>query len=674
MVASKSYNNPDTDFLKNAFFLSAPVQLSSPPNITPKSAGWGAERNFSVIVSHYTDVNLTLWHSKGASGGPYSIANNTIVSSPSGTQVDVFQNYTCTDISTWFFKFNATDVNDGGDSSTGFVDYTLTEDDILIGQDEVGNASYVNRSDTLVPIATLLAHSVNDTERNMLAASPQATLYLNATTDNDDAFTTFASNQTNSTGYANFYFLPDCSYSVGEQKWRTYTSGDTCYSNALSENFTVYLQGDLRPNVTKPVNLFEYQNGAENVTINITVPDECNASITGVSFNITLNNTDESTIDYCTNIIELGNGNYSCEWNTTTTGVGRYDVIVLAYGVGYYNNGTTIRVDSFRVIPPINNPANLTNSSVLQNPWGWGGVFNFSVEVYDQDYDNVNVSFWISPDNVSWTYHDSQNCTACNGWNELNFSYEGFSCIDQQLWYFKFNATDGVNATVIPEGNFTVQKDNVTISYSAGGGNATYVNRSTPGTTHLILQVFDAINVTNPYLPAGRNGTFWVTYNDSYYNNGYFNQTNTSGHLNYVFKPSCSPKYFVGPQNWTGGIIETDTCYYAANYTPPLTVYVVGDMNDTLVSPAGEDFFEGQNVSIRINITEECSVLDTLNDSLVYFNISHDAYSDTCTLINETTGYYNCTWNVTGAPGGWYNITADLDRIYFNSKSTAYAN
>ncbi|MCK5594361.1 MAG: hypothetical protein KAI18_03900, partial [Candidatus Aenigmarchaeota archaeon] len=566
-----------------------------------------------------------------------------------------------------------TDSNSEGNMTTTFHDYTLTTDDIMLGQSHVGNASYVNRSLTIDPVSVRLAHSVNDTVRNVLIGATTATLYINVTNDNAANYTTVDSNTTNSTGYINFDFLPDCSYSVGAQKWQTYTESDTCYSDKLSSYFTVYVQGDLRPNVTLPKDLEQYQNGIENVTINITLFDECGLDISNAELNITLNNTDVDAVDYCTDVINLGSGNYSCEWETTVTGVGRYDVIVKAYNVTYYNNGTTTLSDSFRVIPPINNAPNLTNNTMVYDIDGWGATFNFSVEVYDKDYDTVNVSFWISSDNSTWVFEDSQNCTACNDWNQLNFSYEGFSCSDQQEWYFKFNATDYENDTELSGVNFTVEKDDVTVVYSVGGGNATYVNRTSPGTTQLIFSVFDADNVSNPALPSGRNGTFWVSYDDTTYDDGYFNQTNSTGHINYIFKPSCSPKYAIGPQNWTGGI-KDDTCYFDTNDTESLIVYVVGEMNDTLVSPLGGDFFENDNVSIRVNLTQECDATDLVVDAAVDFSVHHDAYSATCSVVNEADGNYNCTWNVTGAPGGWYNITINSTRQYLNPISELKVN
>ncbi|NOQ55827.1 MAG: DUF87 domain-containing protein, partial [Nanohaloarchaea archaeon] len=402
--------------------------------------------------------------------------------------------------------------------------------------------------------------------------------------------------------------------------------------------------------------------------INITLADECGLDISNAELNITLNNTDVGAADYCTDVINLGSGNYSCEWETTVTGVGRYDVIVKAYNVTYHNNGTITLVDSFRVIPPINNAPNLTNNTMLYDIDGWGATFNFSVEVYDKDYDTVNVSFWISSDNSTWVFEDSKNCTACNEWNQLNFSYDGFSCSDQQEWYYKFNATDYENDTELSGVNFTVEKDDVTVVYSVGGGNATYVNRTSPGTTQLIFSVFDADNVSNPVLSAGSNGSFWVSYNDTTYDTGYFNQTNSTGNLNYIFKPSCSPKYAIGPQNWTGGI-KGDTCYFDTNDTESLIVYVVGEMNETLVTPLGGDFFENDNVSIRVNLTQECDVADIVVDAAVDFSVHHDTYSATCSVVNEADGNYNCTWNVTGAPGGWYNITVNSTRQYLNSIS-----
>ncbi|MCK5373076.1 MAG: hypothetical protein KAJ20_01960, partial [Candidatus Aenigmarchaeota archaeon] len=373
-------------------------------------------------------------------------------------------------------------------------------------------------------------------------------------------------------------------------------------------------------------------------------------------------------------VVDLGSGNYSCEWNTTDTGVGRYDVIAKAYNISYYNNGTFTEVDSFRVIPPINDAPNLTNRTILQDIDGWSATFNFSVEVYDKNYDTVNVSFWISSDNSTWVFEDSQNCTACNDWNQLNFSYEGFSCSDQQVWYYKFNATDYINDTELSSGNFTVERSNVTVVYNVGGGNATSANRTSPGSTQFLLQIYDSDNVSSPQLSAGYNASFWVSYNDTDYDNGYITQTNSTGYINYTFKPSCVPIYSVGPQNWTGGI-KGDSCYFDTNITEQLIVYIIGEMNITFISPSGEKYLRGEeNVTIRANITSECSVQETLNTTIVNFTMTSQytstPYACTSEIYNESTGYYNCTFDTSGKDPRGYNITMNATQQYYLTSIT----
>ncbi|MCK4496847.1 MAG: hypothetical protein KAU24_01530, partial [Candidatus Aenigmarchaeota archaeon] len=202
-------------------------------------------------------------------------------------------------------------------------------------------------------------------------------------------------------------------------------------------------------------------------------------------------------------------------------------------------------------------------------------------------------------------------------------------------------------------------------------GNPTEVNRSGNQIVSptIIIRIYDDDNQT--YVNGSEhptNGTLWVAYNGSNWDSGMKNETNENGYVEFLFDPTPDCDYLQGVRNWIAGTINT-TCYVDQNYTgtlPNITVY--GDLvnNVTNVScPGGycEDF---ENVSIQGRVLDKCD--NPRNSSWVRFNVSHDGFEDVCEPVyNETNGYFNCSWNVTGNPGGWYDVYMWSNETYFNN-------
>jgi hypothetical protein len=236
--------------------------------------------------------------------------------------------------------------------------------------------------------------------------------------------------------------------------------------------------------------------------------------------------------------------------------------------------------------------------------------------------------------------------------------------------YYKFNATDyqGGTNTTTPT-SFSTRKDNTQAIITAGAEST--VNRT--GTAKILLQV--RINDTdkNQWLGGDRNCSIFV--NSTKYNNA----TDASGYCNLNFDPDCSANYFSpGIKDWLGGINETDTCYNATNSTKT-NVTIWGQLFTTLENPPqGSSFSPGSQINITGNVTSDCysqEGLITGAASAFELKLNTTTSWESCTPVSEfSAGYYNCTWNSTGKPGGYYDVrfNSSKESAYYKNTSSTY--
>jgi len=77
-----------------------------------------------------------------------------------------------------------------------------------------------------------------------------------------------------------------------------------------------------------------------------------------------------------------------------------------------------------------------------------------------------------------------------------------------------------------------------------------------------------------------------------------------------------------------------------------------------------KDYLSSVNASCGFNVTDaNVTVTVSHYDS----RLSPPSFSDTCSPVyNWSSGIYNCTWNVSSNPSGWYNVTIESNRTYYN--------
>ena len=516
---------------------------------------------------------------------------------------------------------------------------------------------------------------VNDTDVNASAYNPSfesAKVWFNVT--NGTGLYRDGSNTTNASGYVEYNFEPSCSnpgYNVGPKDWFGYVSVDTCYKNSMSSTLNVTIIGDLAPDVTYPSGQTFYRQQYAYINITGSVKDECNFHyVPNATANFTVFSVAFPETHYeCEDVYSQDNGTYNCTFNATSAVEGWYNVMFNVTNYPYYNNGTVFESNRFRLIqswyPPL-----LENQTVeVEDDWGWGENFTFRVNVSDVNGDDVNVSLWISSDNSTWTFVNYSMCYNCGDKTEQEFYYRNFNCSDIGDWYFKFNATDSQNETEGSGINFNLTKDDVEIRYvGTSTGNNSAVNRSEQ--VFLKIRVFDTDKEV--YVTGGHEGKTWITTDGISYDSGNLTTTDSSGYLNFTFVPNCS--YSVGMQNWTAGIHNETSlgCYKNQNHTGVLRTTIYGWMNNSIESTAQGFYYSNQNVTLRGNVTDDCGI--NMTDADIELSVRHRSFTEQCLpIINETgdyDGYYNCTWNVSSNPSGWYNITMNSSKRYYNNQTT----
>jgi hypothetical protein len=549
-------------------------------------------------------------------------------------------------------------------SNTSVISHTLRKDDISLIY-VLGNESYVNRNGNN---STKFIIYVLDRDKNSPAFSQIGVQYYPRVwfnIFNGTSFITDGSNSTNSSGYVEYNFNPDCRYDAGKQNWIAYVQADACYKDASSEAYNVTIVGDLVPFVVYPNGITYYRENQLYINISAFVQDECKLrNISGATVTIEPISVGFGDVYICNNVQDYGNGTYSCTFNATEAKEGWYNVRVNVSNVIYYNDASFTNASVFRIIqvwqPPV-----LEDATVFpEDDWGWGENYTFKVNVSDANADDVNVSLWLSKDGVNWNYISSQMCYNCGSKRELTFYYSGFTCNDIGTYYFKFNATDPRNTTDMTPISFNLDKDDVDFVYDSNSlGNNSWVNRSESVT--LKIKVYDRDN--KQFVDRYVSGKIWVTYDGVNYGS-VWEASGDNGYLSAVFTPDCS--YNVGTQYWKAGIVN-DACYKNANSTLTLTVNIKGWLNNTISQPNGEAYLSNQNVTISGLVSDECN--NPINDAYVFYKVKHGTFEDYC-FASYIGGYYTCTWNISNNPPGWYSVFMYSSRDLYNNASKVKQN
>ncbi|RLJ09558.1 MAG: hypothetical protein DRP15_03330, partial [Candidatus Aenigmatarchaeota archaeon] len=247
MNSSKSLHWSGYDFKENAFYLKFAPQLEN-PTVTPQSAGWGRERNFSVNITDRGSDTVTVWlweEVPAGSGNWIQIGEPKQCSLCNGVILWWTKNYTCADLNnpSRNFKFNATDT-EGNIRETTPQAFSIQKDSLAI--------DYVSGNESTATPLTPAEFVLRARDLDYPTQTIIEDLYLrfNVTTTSWGGPEKYVgNNKTNSNGYVYFYFIPDADFTSGTRRWYGYvdTLLSACYAYNYSDNFTVYVNVNWPP-------------------------------------------------------------------------------------------------------------------------------------------------------------------------------------------------------------------------------------------------------------------------------------------------------------------------------------------------------------------------------------------------------------------------------------------
>ncbi len=608
-------------------------------------------------------MNLSLWLNLT---GDWELANSTTCDADdsdyaSGKSVSFIQDFDCGDVGSKEYKFNITSFWNYN-NTTSANGFSILKDDVTIISDS--DPANINRESG----SGLFVFRIRDDDNAssyVTNSSTNAAIYFSYenVSEHNISYTV----NPNSTGYLNYSLDPDCNYSTGIHYWKGGTTTDDCYYAVnLSSDPTFNVTGQLKNSIIQPSEDSEFAMGTlVNITSNISSDCQENVSSATVTHEASLYGS--GTWEWA-NISAIENeefGKYNSTWNTTFNQGGNWSFKINASKLNYYSNSTIFTNWTY-----LNNTApTAENASVSPETDGWGSNYSFSISVDDMQYDNVTCKLFTYTAG-SWSYRG--NDTVYLGVGNCTVNVTDFTCSDintTSLNWFKWEIDDATN--VFNTSNVSapsITKDNVTIYYEYG--NNSTANRNMSQTDLLIVRIFD--NNSQKYVGSqipNATGRIFVTTNGNDFDSGTQNTTNSSGYLNIYF--DATGDFSVGLQNWTGGTYG-DSCYYDANLTQNYTLIVKGDLANSIsswISPGGkgESVVKPDNVSFQMLVKDDEDLGITGASLNVTFINSLYGNNFTCDTIMEiSNGYYNCTINTTLMSAGWYNITIDSNKTYYN--------
>ncbi len=703
MTSTRQYFLPNTTTLTNWFWLENKNATETDLKVTPPQDGWTRLYNYTVLVNDADSdvVNCSLYINK-SDGQGWLYKGSNILYNASGIvnrncSVTV-HDFTGDDIGNNSFRFLINDSEPANVhyTSTAYGPY-LEEANTTVGH-HAGNGSTVNISDYSEDYTTLLSVQANDTDNESFAPNANVTfwMYYNLTAMAPGYVT-----PTNSTGHANYDFNPDCNYSAGNWEWFAGVT-DAYYEDKNTTRFNVTLLEDINVNLISPLGLEDVRGN--NITIRFGLYDSCNRNITGVSgINITMSNDITGQIFNCTNIIGEGNGVYNCTFNTSANpGImpaGSYGIEINSWKQYYNRDNTSLPFigdsQSFYIETPPSLFSAKVNASQLGGSVGsWSEDWNFSVNVTDEDGDEVTVVLWERKYTSgsgwsSWQPVGSTSCgegtEICNN-NVVSIPVDGYTHYNGQqpttandTWSFKFNCTDEAGKPTeggnqysyeISGYNYTIERDDINITLYAGYN--TTLDRNGTANLTLSVMVYD-IDLGRNLTGGEAKGNVWISKNGT--NLEYVTQVNViNGLFSYTFQPEdCN--YKVGVQHWIIGLINYNNWFKVTNATMAnITLYA--PLNGTINTPNGETYpggtYPGEYmIPIWFSVFEmDCpaNYVGNLDNKSLKINPS-DGDPSYPTILGSSiydwsNGSYNYSWD-SNKVKEWYNITAILGEQYY---------
>ncbi|MEM2452751.1 MAG: hypothetical protein QW481_07145, partial [Candidatus Methanomethylicia archaeon] len=678
--SSKEYYNSNSTLFENWIFLINSPPIAENVSVAPESGGWGEKFSFRVDVYDLQrdTINCSLYVYTGKND--WLLKGSKIIQNGQGTCEINVTNFDCLDINTTQptrFKFQ---ISDG--------ENVFNTSEILapsIGRNDVnltlirGNNSFVNRTYG----STLFTIRVFDLDRSIYPEN--VNLSVLATKDNYN-YQRIGYVLSNSTGYANFNFAPDCSYNVGIQNWK-FEVVDNCYIPLNSSDYITTIYGWLRNNITSPKGE-KYLRGEQDVILRGQIKDECGNEISQANATFKVRNVNGATFT-CSPTQEEDFGYYNCtiySQTHSTWPTRGYDVTMESNKTYYNINSTTqqfmqgVRGFFLETRPRIWNP-----QAIPSQDGGWGETWSFKVRVGDYDFDNLVVRMWLRKAGQDWSLA-AANYSVQGEDVEVVFTKSDFTSLDIGNWEVKFNVTDYPNVDSWDKNetlpiSFTLVQDDINITLIEG--NDTVVNRSIAplqSNATFSIRIYDTDK--NELIGVGVpiNAKFYVS-NDSSWTSFILDSSVSSiqagQFVNTTFPTQPRCRYDIGLLRWYAEAGGSGTAYkltnstsfygyfYVTTVTYPLQAQVLAPDNKTYRRAVDSITYIG-------NVSDDCG---GVKGASITFNTEPFTVWGRClpsAVVDYLNGTYSCTViSASDALLQWYNLTMQASKQYYNDSLTA---
>ncbi|MCJ7767865.1 hypothetical protein MUP79_05705, partial [Candidatus Bathyarchaeota archaeon] len=702
--SSRQYFLSNQTYLNNWFWLENLNPTYSSQSVSPAQDGWSRYYNYTILINDSDSdmVNCSLWINKYDGSGWLYKGKSTLYS-PSGITNQncsvIVWDFTGADIGDNTFLFQIEDTESANSyNTTNITGPTLEPSNVTLAF-ITANSTEVNMTgDT-----ELLIVRVNDTDNSTVNWFPQnvsTTFWVQYNSSFDQGNLT----KTNSSGFANITFDPNCSYSVGPRIWFAGTTDNYYDRKNTTSNLTIIIRDSIQTTLQTPNGSVEYLKGT-NVTFRFYINDSCNNNITGVTNNLTVFHEETGQPFNCSPIIEEGNGWYNCTINTSSMPAKAYTTMIISNKT-YYNPNNLTKVYSassssffIETAPVLSSP--VLNTSVLDGDSGengsWSEARYFSVRVTDDDDDQVTINLykrkWTGSGWGSWTNVGTAYCnTDCNSTliyiNESGYPTPSYtSPTDLGTWQYNFTAYDASStprsggtsySTQITPANYTVEKDDMALYYGGTGSNTT-VWRNGSDSKSLSIRVFDVDQ--NRYLSGGEGKAMvWITKDHANLQNvtdpSNPPATDASGYINHSFDPNSNCSYDVGMQYWIIGLSNNQNYKDVNSSIYNLTLWSY--LNGTINIPNGEAYPReaGQNVTFNMSVFDECGYGINNANSTNLSLTGPATYIITSGIQNLGSGIYWYNWSTTNPDKtlGTYNTTFEAAKDYYVSLNKTKVN
>ncbi|MBN2042304.1 MAG: DUF853 family protein, partial [Candidatus Aenigmarchaeota archaeon] len=407
---------------------------------------------------------------------------------------------------------------------------------------------------------------------------------------------------------------------------------------------------------------------------NITLDANCSGNLTNITFQkisgFCLDPTDERNVTFIPNFVSNLAGGTSLVVDVNITVETGADIktdpcAVRVNATGSKCPGTECWDNVILNITTVNGPPDITNATVTNSTDGWGATYNYTVKVFDHNFDNVNITLWIN-NSGTWEKRETRNVT----YNTLvNWTYASFATTDigeNMTYLFEYEDPKNNITNTTEYSGPSIERDDLLIQVTLNSTDN--VSRNTGGFVFLEVLATDA-DRGGANIGSGRNCTFWSSLNGMSFALVSNNTTDANGYCGYILQDiDCN--YSAGNQIWTAGF--GDTLYKPSN-SSQANFSVIGFTVHNITFPNGGYFYETQQIVFRGNSTDEC-IRPSVGIDMDFFAINGTEFN--CSQDNdEGNGYYNCSWNSTGKPIGWYdmNMNSSNSSSYFGNETFKFS-